>query len=110
MERIIPGYTNQDSKSLEKLRLNPRANKNVNSYMSKRINGEWERESILKFTWGKIYNPEGNQSDNLIAELNILENPGLYIGTLLTDFSLLELVKREAARVDPSRLKITQWT
>ena len=127
MERIIPGFTNSDLQ-LFKRAVNPDANNNPNSYMSKRINGYFQYQSlkmidvasgtegnVLKaepmanFTWGPIRNPEGGTTEKIDFGKNILENPAMCIGTLQTDFSTLNLMKREAANPNPPKLKITAW-
>lgn len=118
MDRLIPGFVNSDLQSFKQA-VNPNANNNPNSYMSKRINGYFQYNSVdnvLKtepmsnFTWSPIRNPERGTTEMTDFSKNILENPAMCIGTLQTDFSTLNLMKQEAANPNPPKLKIIAWT
>ena len=110
---IIPGFTPADlTAAASRVSLNPDANKNENAYMSRRINGFFQYEkyggdlkasAMANFTWTTVKNPETGYSE---PSKNILENPDLFIGTLNTDFSTLDLMKREAANPNPPLLRI----
>jgi hypothetical protein len=112
MERIIPGFSGNDLIMVRNVApADLSAAHNTESYMNLRINGQYQQNPVSNFVWSNIKDPENpNEPDAITFSKNIIENPDLFIGTLNTDFHTLDNLKREAAVVNPPRLKIREWT